>query len=210
MPIAVPWTRHLPVLARDRCGLTLVEVIIAMLVLAISFSALLATFSMARKSTLFADQTMEMMHEVRQKIENKKEEMKQKVEKEKEERKEKLTQKRKEIIKNHFQRMLKRFEAVVSRLEKLIARIETRMNKIGYNDRADLNKAKESLASAKSKIEVLKSDFEKVLVSENLKESFKQVVQTAREIKKEFVEVHKLLVHIIGNLKGLRVGNEKE
>lgn len=152
----------------------------------------------------------EVRQEVRQKIENKKEEMKQKVEKEKEERKEKLTQKRKEIIKNHFQRMLKRFEAVVSRLEKLIARIETRMNKIGYNDRADLNKAKESLASAKSKIEVLKSDFEKVLVSENLKESFKQVAQTAREIKKEFVEVHKLLVHIIGNLKGLRVGNEKE
>jgi len=69
LPIAVPWTRHLPVLARDRCGLTLVEVIIAMLVLAISFSALLATFSMARKSTLFADQTMEMMHEIRQVIE---------------------------------------------------------------------------------------------------------------------------------------------
>ena len=64
LPVALPH-KHLPVSARGRLGLTLVEVMIAMLILVISFSTLLATFSMARRSTLHADQTMEMMHEAR-------------------------------------------------------------------------------------------------------------------------------------------------
>lgn len=115
-----------------------------------------------------------------------------------------VSEKRQVRITAFFEKMMKRFEAAIARLEKLIERIETRMDKIDYDDKSDLNEAKRKLSGTKVKIETLKTDFNNMLTSDTPKEVFKKLGQKVREIKKDLVEVHKILVHIIGNLKGLR------
>jgi len=69
-PADGPCLEHLPGRARGRRGLTLVEVVIAMLILCVTFSALLASFGMARRSTLMADNSMTMTHQARQALES--------------------------------------------------------------------------------------------------------------------------------------------
>ncbi len=121
---------------------------------------------------------------------------------------------RKSKIKLYFERMTTRLGALIERLQKLIDRIESRIDKIeaggdGTNltsPKADLESAKTKLADAKTKLNSLKTDIETFLTCEDPKGSFKVVRGKVDEIKKDLNEVHKLLVHIIGNIKGLRVG----
>ncbi len=122
---------------------------------------------------------------------------------------------RKRTIKAYFERMLERLSALIERLQKLIDRIQARIEKIeaagGGIDltgpKADLASAKTKLADAKAKLELLKPDINTFLTCEDPKESFKTVRGKVEEIKKELQEVHRLLVKIIGNIKGLRVGD---
>ena len=120
-----------------------------------------------------------------------------------------VTEKRRELIREFFQRMLRRFEAMIDRLERLVQRIEARMDKIGDVDKTDLNRAKAKLADTQADIDALKADFEEMLTSDTPKEVFKDLGQEVRNIKKQLVEIHRLLVSIIGDLKGLRVGDEE-
>ena len=106
--------------------------------------------------------------------------------------------------------MLRRFEAMVERLEKLIQRIEARMDKIGDADKTDINEAKALLADTQENIDALNANFEEMLTSDTPREVFKDLGEQVRNIKKQLVDVHRFLVEIIGNLKGLRVGNENE
>lgn len=125
-----------------------------------------------------------------------------------------LTEQRQLKIKTFFERMIKRFEAAIERLEKLIDRIETRMDKIKTEDPSvdlsdeedQLNDAKEKLNDAKDKMQGLKDEFDTLLGSNEPKVIFKQVGKDLRDLKQDLVEVHRILVHIIGDIKGLRVG----
>jgi len=143
-----------------------------------------------------------------------KQEVKERVTEQKEERREALTQARQEKIKAFFNRMVARFEAAVARLQKLIDRIQTRINKIKEeNSSADvadeqnqLDTAKDKLKDAGNKMLVLKDGLENLLASDNPKTAFKTIGENVRDLKQDLIEIHKILVQIIGDIKGLRVG----
>ncbi len=117
-------------------------------------------------------------------------------------------------IKQYFSRMIRRLEAAVERLERLILRIESRLTKIKSSEQdldttkveADLFNAKNLLESAKSDIQITRDDFDKLIGSDNLKENFKTIIETVHNIKQQLIQVHKILVQVIGEIKGLRAG----
>ncbi len=126
----------------------------------------------------------------------------------------KITLLRRERIRSHWGRMITRIEAVIARLETLIERMERRIAIIETGDedidtasaKADVVQAKTLLAEAKADFEAAKDEIEDVIESPDPKAAFGQVIETIREIKSNLVEVHRLLVHAIGDIKGLRVG----
>jgi len=126
----------------------------------------------------------------------------------------KLNVRKKEIIRNHFLRMTKRLEAAINRLNRLITRIESRIAKIEANNedintepiKKDIQKAKDKLLLATNKLNEAKIKIDDVLQSNTPKETLAEVKNMIQEIKKDLVEVHRLLVKVIGNIKGLRVG----
>lgn len=128
-----------------------------------------------------------------------------------------LDEMRQARIRKFFERMLTRFEAAITRLEKLIGRIQARFDKIKTEDttvdltdeQAQLDEAGDLLEDAKDKILDLKSDFETLLTSDDPKTVFKAVGQNVRDLKQDLTEIHTLLVKVIGDIKGLRVGAGK-
>lgn len=125
-----------------------------------------------------------------------------------------LTEKRRERIINYFNRMVKRLDAAIARLEKLITRIESRIVKIeGENGDINtapiteqVNEAKAMLENAKTELQTAKDNFTALLESNEPKEAFKIVRGNISSVKQMLIEVHRILVHVIGDLKGLRVG----
>jgi Mg2+ and Co2+ transporter CorA len=120
---------------------------------------------------------------------------------------------RKERIRSFWGRMITRIEAAIARLERLVERMEKRIAVIKAEDSTldvdsaekDISQAKSLLAEAKTNLASLKSDFEEMLSSQEPKEAFKSISDEIRTIKKDLVEIHRLLVHAIGEIKGLRV-----
>ncbi len=112
--------------------------------------------------------------------------------------------------------MLKRFQAAVGRLNKLIDRIESRIDKIKTEDPSkdltnvtnQIDTAKTKLAATQTKIDTLKTDLDSILASDTPKEAFRSLVKKVVEIKKDLNSVHRILVHVIGDIKGLRVGEK--
>lgn len=110
-----------------------------------------------------------------------------------------------------------RHEATIKRLEKVILRLEQRIVKTEIeSEDLDITSAKEELANAKDMLEEAKDSFEAlndnmelIVNTEFSKETFFLAKENSSQIKSDLKEVHKILVHIIGNLKGLRVGNSK-
>lgn len=129
----------------------------------------------------------------------------------------KLTAKRRERIRNFFAKAVTRIEALIARLNNLITRLETRIEKINeVNTDLDTTSAEKSIAEAKtlissasSKLEEAKSLSEDALSSDTPKDAFKEVIGLVRGIKSDLHEIHKLLRSIIGDIKGLRVGDTK-
>ncbi|MEK7182771.1 MAG: hypothetical protein AAB694_01280, partial [Patescibacteria group bacterium] len=125
-----------------------------------------------------------------------------------------LEERRKELIRKFFNRMVERIEAAIERLERLIGRIERRIAKLeaAGEDMTDVksqvNDAKTKLGNAKDDLQDAKDGLEDVLSSNDPKAAFKQIGQTIRGIVRQLVEVHRILVHLIGDIKGLRVGQE--
>lgn len=113
--------------------------------------------------------------------------------------------------------MLARHVALTDRLQKLIDRIQSRIDKIEATNpgidltspKKDLADAKIKLTSAKAKIDALKGDIQTLLTCEDFMGQFKALKEKASEIKSDLKEVHRLLVHSIGTIKGLRVGDDK-
>lgn len=123
-----------------------------------------------------------------------------------------LTEKRQQLIRQFFQRMVKRLEAAINRLEKLILRIESRLAKL-ESQGEDVSKIKTEIADAKTKLDETKTDLglaksklETVLESDSPKEAFKEVKNLIKGVKTQLIEVHRILVHVIGDIKGLHVG----
>ena len=74
----------------------------------------------------------------------------------------------------------------------------------------DIADAKISIKSATDKLNDAKASLEGAISSDNPQDSFKPIITAIREIKSDLMEVHRLLVHAIGELKGLRTGNSNE
>lgn len=123
---------------------------------------------------------------------------------------------RRERIANFSNRMVIKLEALIERLEKLIERIETRIKKIEEsNSDINLTDAKEDLALAKKDLEDTKAEFtalkgklDEIINEDNPKEAFKQVRVQFRLVMENLRGVHANLVKLIGDIKGLRVGNK--
>ncbi len=124
----------------------------------------------------------------------------------------KLTEKRQRLIRQFFTRMVKRLEAAITRLEKLISRIESRLAKL-ESQGEDVSKIKTEIEDAKTKLTGTKADLEEaktkletVLESEDPKAAFAEVKNLIKGVKTQLIGVHRILVHVIGEIKGLRVG----
>lgn len=139
------------------------------------------------------------------------------IEAEREERRVENREERLERMRNLFGIMIKRYEAAIARLEKLIAKIESRIAKIKEDDPAasvvaiesQIETAKGKLALLPAKIAKLESDFEALLASSTPKDAFKSLVKDATALKSDLKDIHKILVRIIGDIKGLRFGEDK-
>jgi hypothetical protein len=70
-----------------------------------------------------------------------------------------------------------------------------------------LEDAKELLAQAEADLAASNIEVEDVIVSDTPKETFDTVKDTVVEIKETLKEVHSILVHVIGDIRGLRIGN---
>lgn len=147
-----------------------------------------------------------------------KREIRQNIEAKREEVRDRISSIRKANIRKYFGNMVTRLEALVTRLEKLSVLIENRIAKIKGEGNSDidtssaeksLSEAKLKIIQAKTDISKLKADMESALSSQAPKEAFKTVRESLTKIKDELKEAHRLLVHSIGELKGLRVGDEK-
>lgn len=128
----------------------------------------------------------------------------------------KLASVRRERIRHFWGHMITRIEATIGRLERLIEKMEQRIAKIkesGENidtstAEGDIQKAKTLLSGTKTDLAEAKTLIEQVIQSEEPKKAFGEVIDKVHGIKKNLIEIHRLLVHAIGNIKGLRVGHE--
>ena len=106
----------------------------------------------------------------------------------------------------------------MARLEKLIGRIERRIAVIESSNedldttqpQADIAEAKALLDESQTSLQAAQDDIEAVIGNPDPKAAFKQVIDTIGGIKKNLVEIHRLLVQAIGDIKGLRVGTPTE
>lgn len=129
-----------------------------------------------------------------------------------------LSEMRQERIRFFFGRLTIRFEAAINRLERLIARIETRLDRIEASDeevdstaiREEVEEAKRKLEEARVALAEAKESLEGILSAEDPKTAFEDVRDLIGGIKEELKEVHQILVQVIGDIKGLRVGQEDE
>lgn len=136
--------------------------------------------------------------------------------------KNKITDKRKEIsqerkakIQEIFERMTTFLVAAIAREEKLIERIQSRLDKLSQAGK-DVAGVQQSLEQAKAKLEQAASDASSlegiggdVLATENPSSTFRTAKEMVQSVKRELQEVHKMLTSIIGDIKGLRVGETK-
>lgn len=129
-----------------------------------------------------------------------------------------LAEVRKQRIRVFFNRLTERIQAAIDRLEKLIARIESRLGKIESageeietaSIREELDAAKDKLAEASAALSQAQTSLEDILLAENPKEIFIEVRDLVKGIKEQLIEVHRTLVHLIGDIRGLRVGARGE
>jgi len=129
----------------------------------------------------------------------------------------KLFQLRQKLILKYYQQMSKRLWAMINRLEILISRIDARIVIVDAETdknldtvKADVAKAKTDLVSAKDSLTLADGSINTAILSiDNPKEAFALVKSDITNVKNNLKEVHKLLVHVIGDLEGLRVGATK-
>jgi chromosome segregation ATPase len=179
-------------------------------------------------TTEFAQERLERKEEIKLRIEQhqeeveaKKEQLREEQEQRLQEREEKvaskvaqLQERRKERIRLFFERLTRRLEAAISRLDILIQRIESRLAVLDESGDADtaaiheqVDEAKSLLLDAQVDLEAATANLDTMLESDDPKAAFEVIRETIKDVKSKLVEVHRILVHVIGDIKGLRVGN---
>lgn len=126
-----------------------------------------------------------------------------------------LSEARKTRSKEFFNRLYTRFTAAIKRLDILITRIDSRLASIKEeNPEVDTTEIEDQIAEAKSllldaqmDLEAASENFDEVLESDDPKATFQLIKDTVVGVKDKLVEVHRILVSVIGDIKGLRVGN---
>lgn len=136
-----------------------------------------------------------------------------------EERELRLLESRMLQIRAFFARANNRMQAAIARLENLITRIEARIAKINETDpdldttqiEADLEEASllltETMGMFDDLVTGLPEWFDELVESEDPRAMFVAKKAEYSEIKMNLIEVHTMLTHIIGDVKGLRLGN---
>lgn len=133
------------------------------------------------------------------------------------ERIEKLSAIRRERIMSLSNKMVVRLEATIERIEKLIDRIEKRIIKIEAENgdinvapiKLSLNEAKQKLALIKVHVTSLEESLSDMPEAEDPKVALEKIREVLKGIKDDLKDVHGMLVKLIGDIKGLRVGNNK-
>lgn len=150
-----------------------------------------------------------------QQLEEKKAQVKEKIEVRKASKAAALEQRNQERVRALWGRLNRKYLAAIERLQILVSRIESRLLKFegAYPEldvagvQSQLEDAKELLAQAEADLAASNIEVEDVIVSNTPKESFDTVKDTVVEIKETLKEVHSILVHVIGDIRGLRIGN---
>ncbi|OGM20024.1 hypothetical protein A2863_02395 [Candidatus Woesebacteria bacterium RIFCSPHIGHO2_01_FULL_38_9b] len=148
-------------------------------------------------------------------LEQKRLELQERLQDKKASREAQLNQKRQDRIKKYWGMLEKRLNAAIERLERLVNRLDSRIAKIkssgedidASEEESVLLEAKQKLTDAKAQLEIADSMLDEVLTSQNPKEAFDIIRETVKDIKSDLIEIHRMLVQVIGDLKGLRVGN---
>ncbi len=162
-------------------------------------------------------QAQERQEERKAVLEEKKEELKERLEVRRATREAQVSLRKKVRIRFFWERMKLRLLAAADRLDRLIQRMESRLAKIKeLNEDADvaaiedgIEEAKGMLADARIKIDELDFNLENILTPNSPKDAFEEIRGDVKEIKDDLVGAHRLLVHLIGDMKGLRVGQEE-
>jgi hypothetical protein len=126
-----------------------------------------------------------------------------------------LTERKKITVQNYFSRITRRITAAINRLYLLIDRIESRLLKIEQQDsnvdlsliKKDVNSAKAMLDQAATESGSIKTEMEQIVESVTPKDDFNNIKESVTAVKETLIEVHQMLVKVIGDIKGLRVGN---
>ena len=129
-----------------------------------------------------------------------------------------LSEARKTRAREYYGRLYTRFTAAIKRLDILITRIDSRIAEFKEeNPKVDTTEVEEKIADAKSllldaqmDLEAASENFDEVLESDDPKATFQIIKDTIMGAKDKLVEVHRILVSVIGGIKGLRVGNNTQ
>jgi F0F1-type ATP synthase membrane subunit b/b' len=129
----------------------------------------------------------------------------------------KVSQIKQNAIRKYYKNMSERINALIDRLNKLTLRIESRIAKIeesdtpvGQNVKDEIDKAKQLLSDTQTLLASSDGMLEDVLLSNQPKEAFSIIRENIKDIKTNLIEVHTILVHVIGEIQGLRVGNTQQ
>jgi hypothetical protein len=149
----------------------------------------------------------------KQVVQEKKDEIKLRIEQKRATRQAQLAERKQERIRLYFGRLNGRFEAVIARLEVLIERIESRIVKLSENPDTDtgdvedqLEEAKDLLSEVEAELEAANSSLEEVLDANDPKMAFEVMKDTIFDLKSKLKDVHSILVHLIGDIRGLHEG----
>lgn len=130
----------------------------------------------------------------------------------KEELRAKLAEKAQNRIQTLFGRVAARIESAINRLDTLIERMETRLAIFAEEGESvgdiqnEIDSAKALLADAEDSLAVAEAGWEDVVPSEDPKAGYTYIKNAVKDIKSSLVDVHSILVQVIGDMKGLRVG----
>ena len=134
----------------------------------------------------------------------------------KEQLKAKLEEKRQERIKTLFGKMTTRTKAAIDRINILIERMEERiiiLDEEGENVatiQSEINSAKTLLVSAEDSLFIANEGLDDVIASEDPKAGFVYIKDIIQDIKLTLTDAHAILVQVIGDMQGLRVGTTKD
>ena len=124
----------------------------------------------------------------------------------------KLEEKAQNRIQILFGKVATRMESAISRLHTLIERMEARLAIFAEEGesvediQSEIDSAKELLASAEESLAVANTGLEEVVDSEDPKAGFVYIKDAVKDIKSTLADVHSILVQVIGDMKGLRIG----